>query len=214
MNILILASNNLGKIREFNQLLTEWAIDVRPQSEFAVSEVAETGLSFVENALIKARHASRHTGLPALADDSGLVVDCLNGAPGLYSARYAGADADDAANRRKLLAALADVPDTARSARFVCVLALLRHADDPLPLICQGEWAGRIAQAERGEHGFGYDALFEVPERHCTAAELPPSEKQRLSHRAQALQHLQHHLRHNPHLLNPAAVAEHCPDTD
>lgn len=212
MSTLVLASSNPGKILEFSQLLSAWAIDVYPQSEWAVPEVAETGLSFVENALIKARHASRHAGLPALADDSGLVVDRLNGAPGLYSARYAGADADDAANRRKLLAALADVPDTARSARFVCVLALVRHPDDPLPLICQGEWAGRIAHAESGEHGFGYDALFELPERHCTAAELAPSEKQRLSHRAQALQQLQQRLTHNPYLLAPVTAPEHRPD--
>ena len=213
MNTLILATGNRGKVAELAELLSGLQISVRPQSEFAVSDVAETGLSFVENALIKARHASQHCGLPALADDSGLVVDCLNGAPGLYSARYAGPDADDAANRHKLLDMLADVPTAARSARFVCVLALVRHPTDPLPLICQGEWQGQIALTERGQHGFGYDALFELPERQCTAAELAPSEKQQLSHRAQALRQLQRLLADQPHLFTPAASGANMPSS-
>ena len=184
---IVLASNNPGKVREIGAMLADSGIEIMPQSDFAVSEVEETGLTFVENALLKARNAAEHTGLPAIADDSGLVVDALNGAPGIHSARYAGEDASDADNLHKLLEAMADVPDDQRSARFVCLMVFLRHAADPLPLICHGIWEGRITTAPSGEGGFGYDPVFFVPEKGCTSAELPPEEKNRLSHRGQAL---------------------------
>ncbi len=195
MRCLILATGNPGKVRELTELLTQLAIEVLPQSVPGVDDAEETGLSFVENALIKARHAARQTGLPALADDSGLCVDALGGAPGIRSARYAGPNADDAANRARLLTALNGVPIEQRAARFVCVLVLLNHAEDPLPLICQGEWQGRIALAERGDNGFGYDALFELPDSGRTAAELTADEKQRHSHRGRALRQLLSALR-------------------
>lgn len=190
MQRLVLATNNPGKAREFNTLLADCGYEVVPQSAFQVESVEETGLTFVENAILKARHAARCTGLPAIADDSGIEVDALHGAPGIYSARYAGLEASDADNVQRLLAALAAVPDAARTARFQCLLVYLRHADDPTPLICQGTWEGRIAQAARGEHGFGYDPVFYVPDLNRTAAELAPAEKNRLSHRAQALAQL------------------------
>ncbi len=183
----VLASGNAGKVREINQILAGSGLSVRPQSEFGVPEIEETGLSFVENALLKARNAARHTGLPAVADDSGLEVDALNGAPGIYSARYAGPSATDADNVRKLLTALAGLPETGRSARFRCVMVYLRHAEDPTPLICLGTWEGRILDAPRGDNGFGYDPVFLVPEQGCSAAELTPETKNRLSHRGQAL---------------------------
>lgn len=189
---LVLATGNPGKVRELSALLADLGWTVRPQRDWQLADADETGRSFVENAILKARHAAQHTGLPALADDSGLEVDALQGAPGVYSARYAGAGASDAANRDKLLAALEGVAQ--RRARFWCVLALLRHADDPTPLICQASWEGRIATAPRGEGGFGYDPLFLVGEGHVTAAELPAAEKNRLSHRAQALQQLRQRL--------------------
>ena len=182
---LVLASNNKGKLAELQAMLGD-SITVRPQSDFTDIEAEETGLTFVENALIKARHAARVSGLPALADDSGLAVDALGGAPGIYSARYAGGGGD-AANNAKLLEALKDVPDTERGAQFICALALLRHAEDPIPLICEGAWEGRILHAPSGEHGFGYDPLFWVPERDCSSAELSPQEKNQLSHRARAM---------------------------
>ena len=182
---LVLASNNKGKLAELQAMLGD-SITVRPQSDFTDIEAEETGLTFVENALIKARHAARVSGLPALADDSGLAVDALGGAPGIYSARYAGGGGD-AANNAKLLEALKDVPDTERGAQFICALALLRHAEDPIPLICEGAWQGRILHAPSGEHGFGYDPLFWVPERDCSSAELSPQEKNQLSHRARAM---------------------------
>lgn len=187
---IVLASNNAGKVREINQLLAESHIDVVPQSAFGVGEVAETGLSFVENAIIKARHAALHSGLPAIADDSGLEVDALEGAPGIYSARYAGPEGDDAANNAKLLAALEGFSEEARDARFQCVLVYLRHANDPVPIICQGTWEGRILHAPRGDNGFGYDPLFFVPTHGCSSAELDPATKNRLSHRGQALRKL------------------------
>lgn len=190
MQRLILATGNPGKVRELTELLAPLAIEVTPQSDYGVPDAEETGLSFVENALIKARHAARQTGLPALADDSGICVDTLGGAPGIRSARYAGPNGDDAANRARLLAALDELPMERRAARFVCVLVLLSHAEDPLPLICQGEWRGRVALHERGDNGFGYDALFELPDSGRTAAELTPDEKQRHSHRSRALQQL------------------------
>jgi len=186
----VLASGNPGKVREVNQLLTGLALHVRPQSEFGVSDVEETGLTFVENAILKARHASSHTGLPAIADDSGLEVDVLNGAPGIYSARYAGAGAGDQANLEKLLEALKDVPEARRIARFQCLLVYLRHAGDPTPLICQGTWEGRILFEPRGDNGFGYDPVFYVPTHDCASAELSPAVKNSLSHRGQALRKL------------------------
>ena len=182
---LVLASNNKGKLAELQAMLGD-SITVRPQSDFTDIEAEETGLTFVENALIKARHAAGISGLPALADDSGLAVDALGGAPGIYSARYAGGGGD-AANNAKLLEALKDVPDAERGAQFICALALLRHAEDPIPVICEGAWQGRILHAPSGEHGFGYDPLFWVPERDCSSAELSPQEKNQLSHRARAM---------------------------
>ncbi len=184
---LVLASGNAGKLAEFHALLADFGFDVRPQSEFGVDDAEETGLTFIENAILKARHASRATGLPALADDSGLVVDALGGAPGLYSARYAGEHGNHAANIDKLLHELRDVPDERRSARFVCVLALLRHADDPQPLIAQGTWEGRILHARQGEGGFGYDPVFFSPTDHLSAAELPNEVKNQISHRGRAM---------------------------
>jgi len=187
---IVLASSNPGKVREINQLLAGLKLQVRPQGEFGVTDAEETGLTFVENAILKARHASSHTGLPAIADDSGLEVDALNGAPGIYSARYAGSGASDQDNLEKLLASLRDVPEMQRSARFQCLLVYLRHASDPTPLICQGTWEGRILFAPRGEHGFGYDPVFYVPTHDCSSAELPPEVKNSLSHRGQALRKL------------------------
>lgn len=160
---------------------------VRPQSEWAMEDAVEDGLSFIENALIKARHASRFTALPALGDDSGLVVDALNGRPGIFSARYAGPDADDRANNEKLLCSLKGVPMPERTAHFYCAMALVRHPEDPAPLIATGKWPGVILDQARGEGGFGYDPLFFVPDQGCSSAEMEPSLKNRLSHRGQAL---------------------------
>jgi len=181
---MVLASGNTGKLRELAQVLAPLAITLKPQSEFAVPEVEENGLSFVENAIIKARAAAQHSGLPAIADDSGLEVDYLNGAPGIHSARYSGDG--DAANNAKLLQALADVHEEQRSARFQCVLVYMRHALDPMPLVCQASWEGHILLTPRGDNGFGYDPLFYVPEYKCSSAELPPGVKNRISHRARA----------------------------
>lgn len=189
---LVLASHNAGKLKELQALLGD-AVQVRSVGEFSDVEPEETGLSFVENAILKARHAARVSGLPALADDSGLAVDALGGAPGIYSARYAGGGGD-AANNAKLLEALRDVPDAERGARFVCALALVRHAEDPLPILCEGLWHGRILHAPRGAQGFGYDPLFWVPETDCSSAELAPPEKNRLSHRARAMAQLRQRL--------------------
>ena len=191
----VLATGNAGKLNDLRALLADMDVTVHSQKEFAVPDAIEDGLSFVENALIKARHASRLTGLPALADDSGLAVDALGGAPGIYSARYAlteaGAPAGDAANNARLLATLAAMPaDTSRRAQFVCVLVFVRHADDPLPIICQALWAGEITHQPAGEQGFGYDPVFYVPSEGMTSAELPRERKAALSHRGQALQQL------------------------
>ena len=187
---IVLASSNAGKVREFNQLLGDLQLEVVPQSQFSVADADETGLTFVENAILKARNAAQHTGLPALADDSGLEVDTLHGAPGIYSARYAGPNASDTENLEKLLGMLKDVPGEKRGARFQCVLVYLRHALDPTPLICQGTWEGRILTAPRGTSGFGYDPVFFVPTHACSAAELPAETKNALSHRGQALRQL------------------------
>lgn len=187
---IVLASNNPGKVREFAQLLAGLQRTVLPQAALAVAEAEETGLTFVENAILKARNAAQHTGLPAIADDSGLEVDALQGAPGIYSARYAGSGASDAANLQKLLTDIKDVEESARSARFQCVLVYLRHALDPTPIICQGTWEGRLLHAPRGAQGFGYDPIFYVPTHHCTSAELTPEVKNQLSHRGQALRML------------------------
>ena len=187
MQRLVLASGNPGKLAEFNALLADAGFEVHPQSEFGVEDADETGLSFIENAILKARHASRATGLPALADDSGLCVDALDGAPGLYSARYAGTHGDHAANIDKLLNQLREVPDERRGARFVCVLALLRHADDPQPIIAEGVWQGRILHARTGDGGFGYDPVFFSPAHGMSAAQLQKDVKNRDSHRGKAL---------------------------
>ncbi len=187
---IVLASNNPGKVREINQILAGLHLTVVPQSDFEVTEAEETGLTFVENALLKARNAARFTGLAAIADDSGLEVDALHGAPGIYSARYAGKGAGDKANLVKLLDDLKNVPDEKRTARFQCVLVYLRHELDPTPVICQGTWEGRILRAPVGDNGFGYDPIFFVPTHGCSSAQLPPEEKNRLSHRGQALRRL------------------------
>ncbi|GGX83694.1 dITP/XTP pyrophosphatase [Litchfieldella qijiaojingensis] len=187
---LVLASDNAGKLREFHELLVPLGYTVRPQSEYAVPEVEENGLTFVENALLKAREACRASGLPSLADDSGLEVDALQGAPGIHSARYAGEPKSDEANNRKLLEALAAVAEGERSARYWCVLVYLRHAEDPVPLIVQRSWEGEILAHPRGDGGFGYDPLFWVPECGMSAAELSAEEKNRLSHRGRAMREL------------------------
>ena len=189
---LVLASHNAGKLKELQAMLGD-AVRVRSIGEFSSVEPEETGLSFVENAILKARHAARVSGLPALADDSGLAVDALGGAPGIYSARYADGKGD-AANNAKLLDALKGVPDAERGAQFVCALALVRHADDPLPILCEGLWHGSILHEARGAEGFGYDPLFWVPERDCSSAELGPVEKNQISHRALAMALLKQRL--------------------
>ena len=194
----VLATGNAGKAREFAAALADLALDIVPQSQLGVTELEETGLSFVENALLKARNAARQTGLPALADDSGLVVDALGGAPGIYSARYAGPGADDQANIARLLQALHGLPVARRGARFHCALALLRHATDPAPLICQASWEGVVLEAPRGSGGFGYDPLFWVADRACSAAELDLASKNQLSHRGQALARLDQALQQQP----------------
>ncbi len=202
MKRIVLASGNAGKAREISQMLANHRIEVLPQSTFNVTEVEETGLTFVENALLKARNAAAHSGLPAIADDSGLEVDALNGAPGIYSARYAGSTASDSDNIAKLLAALADTAGDAlgaqRTARFQCLMVYMEHADDPTPIICQGTWEGRILLEPRGTQGFGYDPVFFVKTHHCSAAELPPTVKNNLSHRGQALRQLLTALRARP----------------
>lgn len=195
---IVLASGNPGKLRELQQLLADLGTRIAPQSDYAVPEAEETGLTFVENALIKARNACRHTGLAAIADDSGIEVDALNGAPGIYSARFAGAGASDAENNALLLEKLRSVPEAACSARFQCLLVLMRHAEDPTPLICQGTWEGRILRAATGGNGFGYDPLFWVAETGCSSAELDRAHKNRISHRAQAMQKLRESLATTP----------------
>ncbi|CAM3162464.1 XTP/dITP diphosphatase [Vibrio neptunius] len=187
---IVLATGNQGKVREMADLLADFGFDVVAQSEFNVSEVAETGTTFIENAIIKARHAAKETGLAAIADDSGLEVDFLKGAPGIYSARYAGEGASDQQNLEKLLDAMQGVPQEQRTARFHCVLVLMRHELDPTPLVCHGKWEGRILTEAQGDNGFGYDPVFFVPEDNCASAELEPTRKKQLSHRGKALKQL------------------------
>jgi len=191
MTDVVLATGNQGKVAEMQKTLNELGFNVIPQSEFDLPEAIEDGLTFIENALKKARHACELTGLPAIADDSGIEVMALNGAPGIYSARYANGEGATA-NNEKLLNELADEPE--RNARFVCVIVYLQHAYDPTPLICQGFWEGTIAKTQTGENGFGYDPLFIVPELNCSAAELSAEQKGVLSHRAKALHSLQQQL--------------------
>ena len=187
---IVLASGNSGKLREIQAVLDQQRFQLIKQSEFKVADVPETGTTFVENAIIKARHAADKTGLPALADDSGIEVDALQGAPGVYSARYAGIHGEDDANNTKLLAEMEDVAEQDRTARFRCVLVYMRHKGDPMPLICEGTWEGKILHDLSGPNGFGYDPLFYVPTHGCSSAELDPAEKNRISHRALALQKL------------------------
>ncbi len=191
----VLASGNAGKIAEFESLLAQWRCAVVPQASFSVPEVVEDGENFVANALLKAHCAAQYSGLPAIADDSGLEVDALGGAPGIYSARYAGEPSSDARNNRKLLNSLKGIPDAQRTARFQCALVYLRHAQDPNPIICQASWEGRILETPRGKNGFGYDPLFFVAAENCSSAELSRERKNRLSHRGQAMRELLGKLR-------------------
>jgi XTP/dITP diphosphohydrolase len=196
MNKIVLASGNKGKLREFAELFAPLDIEVVPQSEFNVLEAEETGLTFVENAIIKARNACEHTGLPAIADDSGIEVDYLLGAPGIYSSRFAGDNASDQDNLNALLSALTGVPDRERNARYQCLLVLMRHSKDPTPLICQADWQGRILNAPMGDRGFGYDPIFWVPELLCSAAELSSEQKHVISHRGKAIQKFIEEIQH------------------
>ncbi|HEV2110583.1 MAG TPA: RdgB/HAM1 family non-canonical purine NTP pyrophosphatase [Gammaproteobacteria bacterium] len=192
---IVLATGNAGKVRELATMLQGLDIEILPQSALLVREAEETGLSFIENAILKARNAAEQTKLPAIADDSGLEVDALGGQPGIHSARYAGPQGGDQANVEKLLKAMQDLPELARSARFRCVIVYLKHAADPAPFVAEGVWEGSILPAPRGSNGFGYDPVFLVPGRGCSSAELPPEEKNRLSHRGQALAKLIAHFR-------------------
>lgn len=191
---LVIASGNAGKLAEFERMFGERGIECIAQGRLGVEEIAETAPTFLENALLKARHAARITGLPALADDSGLCVDALGGAPGLYSARYGGSHGNAARNIEKLLGEMTGVPDAARTARFHCAVVVLRHADDPQPLVAEGSWEGRILMARRGVGGFGYDPVFLDPVHGCSAAEMDANLKNRISHRGQALAILQKRL--------------------
>ncbi|EMH9207378.1 TPA: XTP/dITP diphosphatase [Klebsiella michiganensis] len=195
MQKVVLATGNPGKVRELASLLADFGLDIVAQTELGVDSAEETGLTFIENAILKARHAAQITGLPAIADDSGLAVDALGGAPGIYSARYSGEDATDQRNLEKLLDALLDVPDDRRQAQFHCVLVYLRHAEDPTPLVCHGSWPGIIARESAGSGGFGYDPIFFVPTEGKTAAELSREEKSAISHRGRALKLLLEALR-------------------
>lgn len=190
MQKIVLASNNSGKLREMNQILHSCSLDVVALAEFTAIDPEETGLTFVENAIIKARHACKVSGLAAIADDSGLEVTALQGAPGIYSARYAGLKATDDQNLKKLLEAMLDVEDNQRQARFQCLMVFMRHELDPVPLIVKGTWEGYIMRAPQGDNGFGYDPVFYVPEKKCTSAELTADIKNNLSHRGQALNQL------------------------
>ncbi len=196
---IILASNNQGKIHEFNELFKTFEHEIIPQSAFHVIDADETGLTFVENALIKARHACQLTGLPAIADDSGLAVAALNGAPGIYSARYAGKNVSAEEKNKKLLAELAVIPDDKRQASYHCVLVFMLHPKDPVPLICEGIWHGEILREPRGEKGFGFDPIFYLPGLEKSVAELSPELKNKISHRGKALQMLTHKLAEKLH---------------
>lgn len=193
---IVLASGNRKKVAELQSLLAPLHVHIVPQSDLQIPDAEETGQTFVENALLKARHASALSGLPAIADDSGIEVDALQGQPGIYSARFAGTPSNDANNNRLLLEKLQSVPQQQRRARFVCVLVYLRHATDPTPVICQGNWEGSILLEPQGEGGFGYDPLFHVPTHNCSAAQLPAGEKARISHRGRAMQQLLAELQH------------------
>ncbi|MGS2717922.1 RdgB/HAM1 family non-canonical purine NTP pyrophosphatase [Eionea flava] len=184
---IVLASNNAGKLREFHRLFADKPLTIISQNQFSVDDAEETGLSFIENAIIKARHACQKTQHAAIADDSGLAIDYLQGAPGIYSARYAGTHGDDSANNQKVLHELQGVPTEQRTARFICALAFMRHANDPTPIVCQASWEGVIAEQEHGGNGFGYDPLFWLPDHQCSSAELTKEKKNLISHRAQAL---------------------------
>lgn len=184
---IVLASGNAGKVREINRLFADSGIEVVPQSDFDVPDVAETGTTFVENAIIKARHAAECTGLPAIADDSGIEVDALDARPGVYSARYAGEGASDEDNNNKMLEELTGVAEADRTARYQCLIVFMRSHTDPVPLITQGSWEGRILEAPQGDGGFGYDPIFFVPTHGCSGGELAPDEKNKIIHRAQAL---------------------------
>ncbi|MBN45915.1 MULTISPECIES: RdgB/HAM1 family non-canonical purine NTP pyrophosphatase [unclassified Methylophaga] len=199
MSKIVLASGNIGKLRELSQILSPLGLELIAQSDLNVPEADETGLSFVENALIKARNASLLTGLPAIADDSGIEVDALHGAPGIFSSRYAGPDASDTDNIQALLEAMKDVPETERTARFQCVVVFMRHAEDPTPLICQGSWQGQILQMPMGDEGFGYDPVFWVSETDCTAAELSPEQKHAISHRGKAMRQFMEEFKYTRH---------------
>lgn len=205
---IVLASGNAGKLAELQSLLGDLHFDVVAQTTLGIPDAIEDGLSFVENAIIKARHAAYCSGLPALADDSGIAVDYLGGKPGIHSARFAGEKACDADNNAKLLEQLQGVPDIQRTAQFHCVLVFMRHAEDPVPLICHGQWAGHILEQPRGDNGFGYDPLFWVPTHHCSSAQLAKAEKNRISHRGQAMQLLLQQLLLQQELLQqPPASA-------
>lgn len=190
MQKIVLATNNQGKVNELQNLLADAGFDIVAQSQFNLPDADETGLTFVENAIIKARYAAKLTGLPAIADDSGLVVEAFNGEPGIYSARYAGEHGNDESNNQKLLQALQPIPQEKRSAYFYCALVFMRHENDPTPIICLGKWNGLILNELKGKGGFGYDPLFYVPELNCTAAELTKEHKSQISHRGQALKQL------------------------
>lgn len=195
MQKVVLATANPGKVRELADMLADFGLDIVAQTDLGVDSAEETGLTFIENAILKARHAAQATGLPAIADDSGLAVDVLGGAPGIYSARYAGEGASDQENLEKLLVTLQDIPSGKRAAQFHCVLVYMRHAEDPTPLVCHGSWPGEITREATGEGGFGYDPIFYVPELGCTSAELSRAHKQAISHRGQALKLLLEQLR-------------------
>lgn len=192
---MVFASGNAGKLREINKLFANTGIEVVPQSDFDVPNVAETGTTFVENAIIKARHAAKCTGLAAMADDSGIEVDALNACPGVFSARYAGDNASDTDNNNKMLDELQGFNETERTARYQCIIVFIRHHTDPVPLISQGSWEGRILDAPSGNGGFGYDPIFFVPTHNCSSAELPMQEKNRISHRATAMHDMLQQLR-------------------
>lgn len=189
-NKIVFASGNAGKVREVGQLLDGLSIDVLPQSEFNVPEVEETGLTFVENAILKARNAAHYTGFPAIADDSGIAVDVLQGRPGIYSARFAGVGASDEENLNKLISLVKSFSEQERTARFICSMVYLRHEEDPTPMIAEGIWEGQLFLEPKGQDGFGYDPIFYVSSQKCTSAELPPNIKNKLSHRGQALRKL------------------------